>query len=74
MPELDGDPLDHHADLTLQPNLMQVAAAGQFAISGSRLIIETIAEYYGHDPHLAGAPSRARRDALDPYMTRLAAA
>jgi hypothetical protein len=52
---------------------MQVAAAGRCAISESRLIIETIAEYYGHDPHAADASSRVRRDSLDPFMVRLAA-
>jgi hypothetical protein len=60
-------------ELVLEPNLMEVAAAGQCAISGSRLIIETIADYYGHDPVEAGHASRVRRDSIDPYMAELAA-
>lgn len=61
-------------EMALEPNLMEVAAAGQCAISGSRLIIETIADYYGHDRAEAGRASTVRRDSIDPYMADLAAA
>jgi len=67
-------PTESAHELVLEPNLMQVAAAGQCAISGSRLIIETIAAYYGHDPAEAGQASRARRDSIDPHMAELVAA
>lgn len=67
-------PTESTQELVLEPNLMEVAAAGQCVISGSRLIIETIAAYYGHDPSEAGQASRARRDSIDPHMANLVAA
>lgn len=58
----------------LQPNLLDIAAAVQSAISASALIIETYARYYGYDPDPIAERSRQRRRMLDPWITDYVAA
>jgi hypothetical protein len=47
------------------PDLLEVAAAAESAISASALIIRRHAMYYGHDPEPRLRQSRQRRDMLD---------
>jgi len=60
--------------LAMTPNLMEVAAAAQCAISASGLIIARCAAYNRHDPEAHLQRTRQRRASLDPHMRRLAAA
>ena len=55
-------------DLALTPDLMEVAAAAESAISASALIIERHATYYGYDPEPRVRQSRQRREMLDVLM------
>lgn len=55
-------------DLALTPDLMEVAAAAESAISASALIIERHATYYGYDPEPRVRQSRKRRTMLDVLM------
>lgn len=55
-------------DLELTPDLMEVAAAAQTAISASALIIERHATYYGHAPEPRMQRSSQRRTMLDVLM------
>jgi hypothetical protein len=55
-------------DLALTPNLMEVAAAAESAISASALIIQSHATYYGYDPSPRIQQSRNRRTMLDGLM------
>jgi hypothetical protein len=55
-------------ELALTPDLLEVAAAAESAISGSALIIQTHATYYGYDPEPRVRQSRQRRDMLDVLM------
>jgi hypothetical protein len=55
-------------DLALTPDLMEVAAAAESAISASALIIERHATYYGYDPEPRVRQSRQRRAMLDVLM------
>ena len=50
------------------PDLLEVAAAAESAISASALIIRRHAMYYGHDPEPRLRQSRQRRDMLDVLM------
>ena len=50
------------------PDLLEVAAAAESAISGSALIIQTHATYCGYDPEPRVRQSRQRRDMLDVLM------
>lgn len=54
--------------LALTPDLLEVAAAAQSAISASALMIQRHATYYGHDPEPRVRQSRQRRDMLDVLM------
>jgi hypothetical protein len=56
------------ADLALTPDLMEVAAAAESAISASALIIERHATYYGYDPEPRVRQSQQRREMLDVLM------
>jgi hypothetical protein len=58
--------------LEMTPDLMDVAAAAQCAISASGLIIYRCAEYYGHGSRPHVEQSKARRAVLEPYMQHLA--
>jgi hypothetical protein len=58
--------------LELGPNLLEVGAAAQTAISASGLIIARCAAYYGHDSQPYIKRTRKRREALDPHMKRFA--
>jgi hypothetical protein len=55
-------------DLALTPDLMEVAAAAESAISATALIIERHATYYGYDPEPRVRESRQRRAMLDVLM------
>jgi hypothetical protein len=55
-------------ELALTPDLLEVAAAAESAISGSALIIQTHAAYYGYDPEPRVRQSRQRRNMLDVLM------
>ncbi len=55
-------------ELQLTPDLLEVAAAAQTAISASALIIERHATYYGFDPEPYVRKSRSRRGILDALM------
>jgi hypothetical protein len=55
-------------DLALTPDLMEVAAAAESAISASALIIERHATYYGYDPEPRVRQSKQRRAMLDVLM------
>jgi hypothetical protein len=55
-------------DLALTPDLMEVAAAAESAISASALIIERHATYYGYDPEPRVRQSQQRREMLDVLM------
>jgi hypothetical protein len=61
-----GDRSD--AELSLTPNLLEVAAASQTAISASALILERHATYFGFDPEPYTRKSRQRRTMLDTLM------
>ncbi len=55
-------------ELALTPDLLEVAAAAESAISGSALIIQTHATYYGYDAGPRVKKSRQRRNMLDVLM------
>lgn len=55
-------------ELALTPDLLEVAAAAETAISGSALIIHTHATYHGYDPEPRLRQSRQRRNMLDVLM------
>lgn len=55
-------------DLELTPDLIEVAAAAQTAISASALIIQRHATYYGHDPEHRIQRTSQRRAMLDVLM------
>ncbi|MDN3353183.1 hypothetical protein [Actinomadura sp. DC4] len=59
--------------LVLAPDLLEIAAAAQTAISASALVIARCAAYYGRDPQLYVRQSGDRRKTLDPYMRQVAA-
>ena len=61
------------AAMALGPNLLEVGAAAQTAISASGLIIARCAAYYGYDSDQDLKRTRRRREALDRYITRFAA-
>ena len=54
-------------ELALPPDLLEVAAA-ESAISGSALIIQTHATYYGYDPGPRLRQSQQHRNMLDVLM------
>jgi hypothetical protein len=55
-------------ELSLTPDLLEVAAASQTAISASELILERHANYFGFDPEPYKRKSRQRRMMLDTLM------
>jgi hypothetical protein len=54
--------------LQLTPDLLEVGAAAQSAISASALIVKTCASYYGHDARSWVRKSSQRRSMLDTLM------
>jgi len=54
--------------LGLTPDLLEVSAAAESAISASALIIQRHATYYGYDPEPRARKSRQRRTILDVLM------
>jgi hypothetical protein len=61
-----GEPPD------LLPEVMQVGAAAEFAISASALILDYCGRYYGHDPAAHVQAARQRREQIDTRMLRAA--
>jgi hypothetical protein len=55
-------------ELELTPDLLEVAAASQTAISASELVLERHANYFGFDPEPYTRKSRQRRTMLDTLM------
>jgi hypothetical protein len=55
-------------ELSLTPDLLEVAAASQTAISASALILERHGNYFGFDPEPYTRKSRQRRMMLDTLM------
>jgi hypothetical protein len=55
-------------ELSLTPDLLEVATASQTAISASALILERHANYFGFDPEPYTRKSRQRRMMLDTLM------
>jgi len=60
--------------LALTPDLLEVGAAAESAISASGLIIARAGAYYGHDPQTHLQRTRERRKAIDLHMRRIGAA
>jgi hypothetical protein len=58
----------------MTPNLLEVGAAGQSAISASGLILARYGTYYGHDPEPYVQQTKARRHGIDLHMRRIGAA
>ncbi len=56
------------AELSLTPDLLEVAAASQTAISASALVLERHARYFGFDPEPYARKSHQRRMVLDTLM------
>jgi hypothetical protein len=61
---------DMTGSLALTPNLLDVGASAQCAISASGLVIARYSTYYGHPPDTRVRRSMERRAALDPLMLR----
>jgi hypothetical protein len=59
-----GEPLD------LLPDVMQVGAAAESAISASALILDRCGRYYGQDPGAQVQRARQRREKIDALMRR----
>ncbi len=55
-------------ELDLTPDLLEVAAASQTAISASALVLERHAKYFGLDPEPYTRKSSQRRAILDTLM------
>jgi hypothetical protein len=55
-------------ELSLTPDLLEVATASQTAISASELVLERHANYFGFDPEPYTRKSRQRRMMLDTLM------
>ncbi len=58
--------------LALTPNVMDVGAAAESAISASGLILDRCGKCYGHDPSAYVQRSKERREAIDALMRRAA--
>jgi len=58
------------SNLTLTPDVMEIAAAAETVISASALVIKTYGLYYGHNPDTRVCRSQQRRDVLDRLMVR----
>jgi hypothetical protein len=56
--------------LKLTPNVLDIGAAAESAISASSLIIDRCGRCYGHDPNANVQLSRDRREAIDALMLR----
>ena len=54
----------------LSPNVLDVGAAAESAISASGLILDRCGRCYGHDPSAHVQRSRERREAIDALMRR----
>jgi hypothetical protein len=59
-----GDPLD------LLPDVMDVGAAAESAISASGLVLDRYGRYYGHDPQAHVQRAQKRRERIDALMRR----
>jgi hypothetical protein len=57
--------------LALTPNLLEVGAAAESAISASGLILARCGVYYGHNPQSHIQRSKARREAIDVLMRHI---
>jgi hypothetical protein len=55
-------------ELALTPDLLEVAAASQTAISASELLLDRYGNYFGFDPEPYTRKSRQRRAILDTLM------
>ncbi len=58
--------------MALAPNMLDVGAAVESAISASGLIIDRVGRYYGHDPSFEVQRTRERRQQVDVLMIRAA--
>lgn len=58
--------------MALAPNVLDVGAAVESAISASGLIIDRVGQYYGHDPSAEVQRTRERRQQVDVLMIRAA--
>ena len=58
--------------LALTPNVLDVGAAAESAISASGLILDRYGRCYGHDPSAHLQHTRKRREAIDALMRRAA--
>ena len=58
--------------LALTPNVLDVGAAAESAISASGLILDRCARCFGHDPSAHIQRTRERREAIDALMRRAA--
>jgi hypothetical protein len=56
----------------LRPNVLDVGAAAESAISASGLILDRCGRCYGHDPSAHVQRTRERREAIDALMRRTA--
>jgi hypothetical protein len=56
--------------LALAPNVLDVGAAAESAISASGLILERCGRCHGHDPTAHVQRTRERREAIDALMRR----
>lgn len=56
--------------LALTPNVLDVGAAAESAISASGLILDRCGKCYGHDPSAHVRSTRERREAIDALMRR----
>jgi hypothetical protein len=56
--------------LALTPNVLDVGAAAESAISASGLILDRYGKCYGHDPSVHVQRSSERREAIDALMRR----
>jgi hypothetical protein len=61
-----GEPLD------LLPDVMEVGAAAESAISASALILDRCGRYYGQDPKAPVQRAQQRRERIDALMRRAA--
>jgi len=61
-----GEPLD------LLPDVMEVGAAAESAISASALILDRCGRYYGHDPRSQVQRAQEHREKIDALMRRAA--
>lgn len=68
----DVDSASPGGRMALAPNVLDVGAAVESAISASGLIIDRVGRYYGHDPSVEVQRTRERRQQVDVLMIRAA--